>query len=123
MMQSTAEFHRAQGQEAPGGLAIPPENNAPLVVYLLSDLAKSVHGQVVRVQGRSISLMTHPAALQPGVERDQWTVKDVAAAFDTQLAALQLPLGVQSYEVKVGAYKVPYARTGDTQENISGRGK
>jgi len=106
------EYSRFQNQHGQGaqqpGLSIAPGNNAPLVVYLLSDLAAGVHGQVVRVQGQEINIVTHPAALYPGVEREQWTVAEVAKAFDTRLAAQQLPTGVQSYEVKVRNYDVTW---------------
>lgn len=111
MSESTEEFSRRHGEEVvKRSVVIPPENNAPLVVYLLSDLARAVNGQVVRVQGRAINLVTHPAALEPGVERDSWTVRDVASAFSSRLAKQQLPLGVQAYEVKLRAYQVPYQR-------------
>jgi len=113
MSESTEEFSRRHGEEVrKRSVVISPENNAPLIVYLLSDLARAVNGQVVRVQGRSINLVTHPAALHPGVERDNWSVRDVASAFSSRLAKQQLPLGVQSYEVKVRAYEVPYQREG-----------
>lgn len=116
MSDSTADFYRSHGKEVPKRTSvISAENNAPLIVYLLSDLARAVNGQVVRIQGPALNLVTHPAALDPGVERASWTVRDVANAFTSRLAKQQLPLGVQSYEVKVKAYNVPYAREGAAQ--------
>jgi hypothetical protein len=112
MLDATAEFSRRHGLGEGHSISIAPENNSPLVIFLLSDLSKSVNGQVVRVQGRSMNLGTHPAALNPGVECDNWTVKEVAKAFGTRLAKQQLPLGVQSYDVKVHSYSVPYTRGG-----------
>jgi NAD(P)-dependent dehydrogenase (short-subunit alcohol dehydrogenase family) len=109
MLDATEEFARTHGNMAAHRITIPPENNSPLVIFLLSDLAKGVNGQVVRVQGSAMNIGTHPAALSPGVERDKWTVKEVAKAFATRLAKQQLPLGVQSYNVKVHSYSVPYA--------------
>ena len=110
MHDATAVFHQRHGLGAlPASLAIPPSNNAPLVAYLLSDLSSAVNGQVVRVQGRTISLVTHPAVLIPGVESDQWTVGEVAKAFVSSLDKLQLPLGVQAYDVNVHPYEVAYA--------------
>lgn len=107
MIDTATEYYRDHGGVAPD-IAIPPENNSPLVVYLLSDLASKVNGQIVRVMGPSISLVTHPASLHPGVDCADWTVAEVAKAFDTRLAAQQLPLGVQAYEVKVREYGLPY---------------
>lgn len=110
------DFYRRQGKEMPQrSSVISTENNAPLIVYLLSDLSRSVNGQIVRIQGPALNLVTHPAALDPGVERPSWTVREVANAFTSRLGRQQLPLGVQSYEVKVKAYNVPYAREGAAQ--------
>lgn len=75
-------------------LAIPAENNAPVVVYLLSDAAAQVNGQIVRIDGTQLSLMSHPAVMAPVHECDAWTVEGVRAAFDNSLALQQAPLGV-----------------------------
>jgi len=72
----------------------PPEANAPMVCYLLSDASAHVHGQIVRFDRGRLSLMAHPAVLVGSVRRDEWTVDDVAAAFRDQLDALLQPLGV-----------------------------
>ena len=37
-----------------------PEDNAPMVVYLASDLARGVNGCVFRVGGGKIALYSHP---------------------------------------------------------------
>jgi NAD(P)-dependent dehydrogenase (short-subunit alcohol dehydrogenase family) len=111
MMNASAEFFRAHAEEgASKALGIAPENNAPLVIYLLSDLSRNINGQIVRVQGTAINLVTHPAALLPGIECQRWTVQDVVKGFDARLASQVLPLGVQSYEIKVLPYGVPYTR-------------
>jgi NAD(P)-dependent dehydrogenase (short-subunit alcohol dehydrogenase family) len=110
MVDATADYFRSQGQGDGHRITIPPENNSPLVIYLLSDLAKGVNGQVVRVQGAAMNLMTHPAVLHPGVESPEWTVSAVARAFSSVLHQQQLPLGVHSYDVNVHPYHVPYAR-------------
>lgn len=75
-------------------LAIPAENNAPVVVYLLSDAAAQVNGQVVRIDGTQLSLMSHPAVMAPVHECEAWSVEGVRAVFDTSLAKQQAPLGV-----------------------------
>jgi NAD(P)-dependent dehydrogenase (short-subunit alcohol dehydrogenase family) len=115
MVKATAEFFLSHGQGEGHQITIPPENNSPIVIYLLSDLAKAVNGQVVRVQGRAMNLMTHPAALTPAVKRDNWSVRSVARAFSSALERRQLPLGMQSYDVLVRPYRVPYSR-GETAD-------
>src|SRR5262249_37341389 len=46
-------------------LQVTPEQNAPVVIYLLSDLSAGVHGQVVRIQGQELALMRKPEIVQP----------------------------------------------------------
>jgi hypothetical protein len=110
MTETTRDYFRDRGV-AFNATTFPAENNAPLVVYLLSDLAATVRGQVVRAQGRLLNLMTHPAVLSPGIESECWTVQEVAQAFTSLLARRQLPAGVQSYEVTLRDYAVPYDTT------------
>lgn len=105
------DYMRNLGRDVP--VDIPAESNAPIVGFLLSDLARDINGQVLRIQGGEVSLLTHPASLHPSLFRDSWTIRDVAEAFDTQLRARQLPLGMQSYEIAAGDYAVPYARPTD----------
>lgn len=90
-----AAFERYLGPRAKGqNIGKPTGMNAPAVVYLLSDAASGVHGQVVRIDGEELSLMTHPAVLGPVLRSPQWTVEAVAAAFAGELSARSQPLGV-----------------------------
>jgi hypothetical protein len=73
--------------------------NAPVVVYLLSDAARGVTGQVVRIVGPRLSLMSHPAIRAPVLERQGWTAEDVAEAFENTLSANQLPTDVAIYDI------------------------
>ncbi|WP_181008290.1 SDR family NAD(P)-dependent oxidoreductase [Sphingomonas montanisoli] len=91
---------RDQGIARATGPAMPtPETNAPVMVYLLSDRAAGITGQVVRIDGTRLSLMSHPAIRAPIIERDVWTADAVADAFDATLAANQLPTDVHLYEI------------------------
>lgn len=103
-------YARQRGQDL--SIDISPASNAPPVVFLLSDAARGVNGQILRIQDGELGLMTHPALRHPGAHDASWTVAKVAEAFERDLARLQLPLGLQSYEVKVGAYSVPYQSEG-----------
>lgn len=76
-----------------------PEANAPAVLFLLSDHASDVTGQIVRIHGRRLSIMAHPANRAPVLENDRWTLSSVAEAFANTLGALQLPTNVATYEI------------------------
>lgn len=77
----------------------PPSVNAPAVAYLLSDLSRGVTGQVVRVDGEALGLMTHPAVAVPMVVNPAWDLASVSAAFDGDLRHRQLPLGLAGSQV------------------------
>jgi NAD(P)-dependent dehydrogenase (short-subunit alcohol dehydrogenase family) len=94
-MRAAMDRFREEHGIAPASDSRPsPENNVPLIAYLLSDQAKAVQGQIYRVNGRRISVLSHPAALET-VESDiDWTFGSVADAFDRSLLACQQPLGI-----------------------------
>jgi NAD(P)-dependent dehydrogenase (short-subunit alcohol dehydrogenase family) len=71
-----------------------PEDNAPVVVFLLSDGSSHLNGQVVRIDGTRLSLMTHPAILEPVLSEDKWTVEAIGEAFRDHLDFHVVPLGV-----------------------------
>jgi len=75
-------------------IGIAPEVNAPLVVYLLSDLSREIRGQVIRLAGRELMLCTHPALLDT-VLTDAWTVEAIDRAMRETLVDRQVPVGVQ----------------------------
>jgi NAD(P)-dependent dehydrogenase (short-subunit alcohol dehydrogenase family) len=79
------------------------EDNAAVVVYLLSDRSAKLNGQVVRVQHEAINLMSHPMIIDPRVEMEAWTVDTVARAFDDGLAEQLQPVGVAAAAVQPGA--------------------
>ena len=96
MMAASAEFFMEHGigSQIASATAPDPSTVSPVVVYLLSDSSDQINGQVVRMQdGKLLSLTTHPANLNPPLYRDVWTPQDVAAAFEQELAAKQLPIG------------------------------
>ncbi len=90
-----ADVYRAFfGTAGSQNVGIAPEVNAPLVVYLLSDLSRDVRGQVIRLAGRELTLCTHPALSEP-VLTDNWTVTAIDEAFRETLASRQIPSGVR----------------------------
>ncbi|MCL4186248.1 MAG: SDR family oxidoreductase [Rhodobacteraceae bacterium] len=91
MAAAFARWAVGQGQAAS---ALPaPEVSAPLVGFLLSPAAAGVTGQVVRLAGRSLCLVSHPRLAAPVLDGD-WTEAAIARAFAEVLAARQVPLGL-----------------------------
>jgi NAD(P)-dependent dehydrogenase (short-subunit alcohol dehydrogenase family) len=72
----------------------PPEHNAPVHAYLLSDASRHVNGQVVRLEGAELMLVTHPALLRPAAQLPEWSAEAVAAAFEATLPLAKTPLGM-----------------------------
>jgi hypothetical protein len=72
-----------------------PEANAPVVEFLLSDLAKDVNGQLVRIDKGELSLYTHPALLLPPAIRAEWTAELIAEAFEQEFKGRQIPCGIK----------------------------
>jgi len=94
-------FNATHGADPVRRPHLDPADIAPVAVYLLSDLAQGITGQIVRKHGRALSLMTHPGALDPVVLGDSWTVQDIHLAFESQLRQRQLPCGMQTYAVEL----------------------
>jgi NAD(P)-dependent dehydrogenase (short-subunit alcohol dehydrogenase family) len=92
-----------------GGLAIvpepasksaiqPPDDNSPIVEYLLSDEAADVNGQLVRIDKGELQLYTHPALLLPSVKRERWDAQEVARVFAQDLKHRQVACGVMGMQ-------------------------
>lgn len=74
-----------------------PDRMAPLVTYLLSDLARGTTGQLVRFLPDRLHLISQYAVKQPVLVRDSWEVEDIARAFETEL--VPEPPGVVRWRV------------------------
>lgn len=79
-----------------------PEANAPAVIYLLSDLAAGVHGQVVRVDGDVLSLVSHPRNILPTVPGAAASIDSVEEAFAGPLRDWLQPLGLHGAHLQPG---------------------
>jgi hypothetical protein len=79
----------------------PASASAPAVVYLLSDLAAGIHGQIVRVNGTELSLISRPSILLPLEEKGAASVDSVQQAFDTTLKDLLQPAGLRKVHLEV----------------------
>lgn len=76
----------------------PPEQNSPVVEYLLSDLSRQVNGQIVRIDREEVYLYSHPALLVPPAIRPAWTAQALAEAFETEFKDRQVACGVLGME-------------------------
>jgi NAD(P)-dependent dehydrogenase (short-subunit alcohol dehydrogenase family) len=74
----------------------PPERVAPLVTFLLSDLAEGITGQFLRFDGERLAVVPTAAfADHPSAVRTAWDPAAIAAAFDGPLRAALQPFGVE----------------------------
>jgi len=78
-----------------------PAAIAPAVAFLLGDGSAGLSGQVVRFDGRRLSLLDAPRFGGPFVERERWTVDDVRAAYQGELAAAVGPVGMAGRRLTV----------------------
>jgi NAD(P)-dependent dehydrogenase (short-subunit alcohol dehydrogenase family) len=72
--------------------ALKPEQIAPLVVYLASDKAKDVTGQVFGVRGNEVYLFSQPRPVRTLKEPKGWTPETLAAAVQREAADALTPL-------------------------------
>ena len=67
------------------------EDIAPMVVYLLSEQARHVTGQVYSVVGNKIAVWSQPREARAMYSEQRWTPEDIAARLDTQIGVEVLP--------------------------------
>ncbi|MGH7310872.1 MAG: SDR family NAD(P)-dependent oxidoreductase [Candidatus Rokuibacteriota bacterium] len=65
--------------------ATPPEAIAPVVVYLASDRAAHITGQVVGVRGNEVTIFSHPAPVRVASSVEPWTGERLAEVWDRVL--------------------------------------
>ena len=98
MAEATSAYRTSIGAKDRSASFQNPEDNSPLVEYLLSDRAEGVNGQLVRIDSGEVQLYTHPALLLPSVYRESWTADQIADAFDSDLRERLVPVGVLGME-------------------------
>jgi NAD(P)-dependent dehydrogenase (short-subunit alcohol dehydrogenase family) len=94
MGASTADFYSSHGLGVINNEGSPdPAVNAPVVIFLLSDAASAIQGQIVRIEGDHLAVVAHPAVREP-VLTGEWTVANVEKAFAETLNDYTVPLGM-----------------------------
>ncbi|MDQ2880808.1 MAG: SDR family NAD(P)-dependent oxidoreductase [Actinomycetota bacterium] len=72
-----------------------PDRVAPLITYLLSDLADGITGQLIRCTGDRLHIVRQPAIKEPVLDCAGWDTEDIAAAFDGFLNQSLEPFGLE----------------------------
>lgn len=72
---------------------VPPESNAPVVEYFLSDRSRDITGQLLNIEGGKLALYVHPARHFPVLEREAWSMKLIDEAFREDFSRRLQPLG------------------------------
>ena len=65
---------------------MPPENVAPVVVYLMSDEGAGVTGWTFRAGGEGVGVISDPEIQRLGFQRGGWTAEDIADRFWNSVA-------------------------------------
>lgn len=73
-----------------------PEDVAPLIVWLASELSADVTGQAIGIGGDRITLYSHPSSLRTVDSDGGWSASGIDAAWRSELAALAQPSGPPS---------------------------
>lgn len=105
-----AEASRARtGGAAPARPLWPPENVAPLAVFLASDDAWYVTGQIIRLEGNVLSVFSHPKPSHPVVQPKGWSVEDMRQYFKETIGQRLEPVGIRAarYEYYEGLLQAP----------------
>jgi 3-oxoacyl-[acyl-carrier protein] reductase len=87
-----------------------PENTAPLVVYLLSDEANWITGQVFRQTGNLIGLFTHPKPIHLTAAASGWTLGVLRERLRRRFGGRLEPVGLNATDYQFAAGP---ARLGD----------
>lgn len=62
-----------------------PDDIAPFVVYLATDAAANINGQIFMVMGGVVSLLNYPAPVRTITKMSRWTSEEIAMLFPSTL--------------------------------------
>jgi hypothetical protein len=88
-----------------------PEDIAPMVVYLLSDKAKHVTGQVYTVVDKRISVWNQPVEVRSMFTEQRWTPEEIATRLDGEVGVERLGIidKLEEYRLAAAAKEKPNA--------------
>lgn len=72
-----------------------PSRIAPVVLFLLSDAAEGITGQLIRCNGPQLHIVGQPYLKAPILERQAWDAETVRRAFDEIFGAHLEPYGLE----------------------------
>jgi len=83
------------------------EDVAPMVVYLLSDKARHITGQVYTVVGGKIAVWCQPEEVRAMYKDGRWTPEEIEASLDSTVGTEEMPLltKLKEYEAAAAAKK------------------
>lgn len=83
--QGTEERRRSGHLRAGGSSGNGPETVAPLVVYLCTEDAGFINGQVIIINGARIAIQSHPNELAVAYQPEGWTVEKLLTHYKSTL--------------------------------------
>jgi NAD(P)-dependent dehydrogenase (short-subunit alcohol dehydrogenase family) len=72
----------------------PPEDAAPLVVFLASDESAAITGQCIGIGGDKLSIWSHPTEVAVAYADGGWSADAIAEAWPTSLGAYEQTYGI-----------------------------
>jgi NAD(P)-dependent dehydrogenase (short-subunit alcohol dehydrogenase family) len=72
----------------------PPQDVAPLIVFLASDAAKDISGQCIGLGGDKLSLWAHPKEISVAYRDGGWTADAIAEIWSSSVGARLEPSGI-----------------------------
>jgi NAD(P)-dependent dehydrogenase (short-subunit alcohol dehydrogenase family) len=73
----------------------PPEDAAPLVVFLASELSQKITGQCIGIGGDKLSIWSHPQEVALEFSDGGWSAEQIAAAWEPKLAPHEQTYGIE----------------------------
>ena len=67
-----------------------PEDIAPMVIYLLSNKAKHITGQIYTVVGKKIAVWNQPQEVRAMYSEGRWTPEEIEARLDSTVGVERL---------------------------------